>query len=214
MAFDNDYDAVLSVQARRDRLDAAIAAMAADSQFTPLVARLGCLRGISTLTGFALAVEIGDWHRFTGNTIGAFVGLILANIPPAPRGCKARLPRPATRTRVGCWSKRRGTIAGPTVRPWCCGAAGRWPPRRPGLAVIWATAAYTTVGPVSCSGVSDPSSPMWPSPANSPGGAGPSPSCRTNPPSCPREPDGWCAAPGAQPRDLTMSSPPDQPRLQ
>ena len=27
------------------------------------------------MTGFALAVEIGDWHRFTGNTIGAFVGL-------------------------------------------------------------------------------------------------------------------------------------------
>ena len=38
--------------------------------------RLGCLRGIGTLTGFALAVEIGDWHRFTGNTIGSFVGLV------------------------------------------------------------------------------------------------------------------------------------------
>src|SRR6476620_5320214 len=37
---------------------------------------LGCLRGISTLTGFGLAVEIGDWHRFTGSTIGAFVGLV------------------------------------------------------------------------------------------------------------------------------------------
>ena len=35
-----------------------------------------CLRGVSTLTGFALAVEIGDWHRFTGNTIGSFVGLV------------------------------------------------------------------------------------------------------------------------------------------
>ncbi|WP_222703699.1 transposase [Sinomonas sp. R1AF57] len=23
---------------------------------------------MSTLTGFALAVEIGDWHRFTGTT--------------------------------------------------------------------------------------------------------------------------------------------------
>ena len=41
-----------------------------------MVRRLGCLRGISTLTGFALAVEIGDWHRFTGNTIGSFVGLV------------------------------------------------------------------------------------------------------------------------------------------
>jgi transposase len=76
MAFDSDYDAVLATSARRDRLDRAIAEMAAESEFTPLVRRLGCLRGVSTLTGFALAVEIGDWHRFTGNSIGSFVGLV------------------------------------------------------------------------------------------------------------------------------------------
>jgi len=74
--FDSDYDTVLSVTARRDRLDAQIAAVAADSEFTPIVRRLCCLRGISTLTGFALAVEIGDWTRFTGTSIGAFVGLV------------------------------------------------------------------------------------------------------------------------------------------
>jgi transposase len=61
---------------RRDRLDAAIAAMAADSEFTETVTRLGCLRGVSTLTGFGLAVEVGDWHRFTGATIGADFGLV------------------------------------------------------------------------------------------------------------------------------------------
>jgi transposase len=76
LAFDSDYDTVLVTKARRDRLDAAIGEMAADSEFTLLVRRLGCLRGVSTLTGFALAVEIGDWHRFTGNTIGSFVGLV------------------------------------------------------------------------------------------------------------------------------------------
>jgi transposase len=76
LAFDCDYDTVLVTKARRDRLDVAIEQMAADSEFTALVCRLGCLRGISTLTGFALAVEIGDWHRFTGNTIGSFVGLV------------------------------------------------------------------------------------------------------------------------------------------
>lgn len=76
MAFESDFDAMLTVAARRDRLDQAITAMAADSDFTPLVHRLGCLRGVSTLTGFALAVEIGDWHRFTGNSIGCFVGLV------------------------------------------------------------------------------------------------------------------------------------------
>jgi transposase len=76
LTFESGYDAVLSVQARRDRLDAAIEKIATDSEFTPIVRRLGCLRGISTLTGFALAVEIGDWRRFTGNTIGSFVGLV------------------------------------------------------------------------------------------------------------------------------------------
>lgn len=62
LTFDSDYEAVLATRARRARLDEAIEQMAADSQFTPLVRRLGCLRGISTLTGFALTVEIGDWH--------------------------------------------------------------------------------------------------------------------------------------------------------
>ena len=76
LAFDSDHETVLAVKARRDRFDAAIDEMAAKSEFTPLVHRLGCLRGVSTLTGFALAVEIGDWHRFTGNTIGSFVGLV------------------------------------------------------------------------------------------------------------------------------------------
>jgi len=76
LAFDSDYDAVLTVAARRDRLDGAITTMAADSEFTEVTRRLGCLRGISTLTGFALAVEIGDWTRFTGASIGSYVGLV------------------------------------------------------------------------------------------------------------------------------------------
>jgi transposase len=74
-ALDADYDAVALTLARRERLDAQISAMAADSEFTPLTRRLCCLRGISTLTGFALAVEIGDWNRFTGASIGAYLGL-------------------------------------------------------------------------------------------------------------------------------------------
>ena len=76
MAFESDYEAVLAVTARRNRLDDAIAEPAGFSEFTPIVRRLGCLRGVSTLTAFALAVEIGDWHRFTGNSIGSFVGLV------------------------------------------------------------------------------------------------------------------------------------------
>ena len=76
LAFDIAYDTLLATVARRDRLDAAITEMAADSEFTPVVTRLGCLRGVSTLTAFGLAVEIGDWHRLTGRSIGAYLGLV------------------------------------------------------------------------------------------------------------------------------------------
>lgn len=94
MAFESGYDTVLTVKARRDQLDDAITAMAADSEFTPLVQRLGCLRGISTLTGFALAVEIGDWHRFSGKSIGSFVGLV----PSESSSGTSRTQGPITKT--------------------------------------------------------------------------------------------------------------------
>lgn len=74
--FDASLEAVLMIGARRDRLDAVIEAMAVDCEYTPVVRRLSCLRGISTLTSFALAVEIGDWTRFSGSTIGSFIGLV------------------------------------------------------------------------------------------------------------------------------------------
>ncbi len=76
LAFESGYETMLFTVQRRDRLDQEIATMAEDSEYTDLVHRLGCLRGISTLTGFGLAVEIGDWHRFSGNSIGAFLGLV------------------------------------------------------------------------------------------------------------------------------------------
>ncbi len=76
LAFDIAYDTMLTTVARRDRLDAAITTMAGDSEFTPVVTRLGCLRGVSTLTSFGLAVEIGDWTRLSGRSIGAYLGLV------------------------------------------------------------------------------------------------------------------------------------------
>ena len=75
-AFDVAYDTVLATTARRDRLGAAITQMAAASPYTPVVTRLGCLRGVATLTAFGLAVEIGDWRRLTGRSIGAYLGLV------------------------------------------------------------------------------------------------------------------------------------------
>jgi transposase len=78
IAYDTAYETMLMALARRDRLDKAITTMAADSPFTPVVHRLGCLRGVSTLTAFGLAVEIGDWQRLTGRSIGAYLGMVPA----------------------------------------------------------------------------------------------------------------------------------------
>ena len=90
LAYQEAFDTMLVARDRRDRLDAAITTMAADSPFTPVVARLSCLRGVSTLTGFALAVEIGDWDRFTGRIDrrlpGAGARRILLRDHPQPRG--------------------------------------------------------------------------------------------------------------------------------
>jgi transposase len=96
-AFDADYEAVFAVSARRDRLDAQIEQMAAGSEFPPLVRRPGCLRGIATLTGFALAVEIGDWTRFTGASIGSFIGLVPSQRPSGA----SRAQGPITKTGNG-----------------------------------------------------------------------------------------------------------------
>ncbi len=76
VAYDSALETVLLTADRRDRLDKTIVELAADPAWAPMVTRLSCLRGISTLTGFGLAVEVGDWTRFTGNTIGAFLGLV------------------------------------------------------------------------------------------------------------------------------------------
>jgi transposase len=85
IAFAEYFDTVLATAARRDRLDLEIVAMAADPSWAPIVNRLSSIRGIGTLTGFALATEIGDWQRFTGNSIGAYLGLIPAEASSGAR---------------------------------------------------------------------------------------------------------------------------------
>ena len=90
-----------------------------------VVRRLGCLRGISTLTGFGLAVEIGDWHRFTGSTIGPSSVWCPPSTPPASPGRRGRSPRPGTATPAGCWSRPPGTTARPTATPGQV-MRGRW----------------------------------------------------------------------------------------
>lgn len=76
LAYEEAIAAMLSVRDRRDALDQAILEEALQPQWAAIVGRLSCLRGVSTLTAFGLAVEVGDWHRFTGRSIGAYLGLV------------------------------------------------------------------------------------------------------------------------------------------
>jgi transposase len=76
LAYEESLAAVMSVRERRDALDAAICEEATTEPWAAVVGRLACLRGVSTLTAFGLACEIGDWERFDGRSIGAYLGLV------------------------------------------------------------------------------------------------------------------------------------------
>jgi len=75
IVFDECYGGMLDAKTRRDALDKAIAELAASEPYVDVVERLVCLRGVSTLTAFALTVELGDWHRFRPQSLGPFLGL-------------------------------------------------------------------------------------------------------------------------------------------
>jgi transposase len=75
IVFDECYGRMLDAKSRRDALDTAISELAACEPYVEVVERLVCLRGVSTLTAFALTVELGDWSRFRPESLGPFLGL-------------------------------------------------------------------------------------------------------------------------------------------
>jgi len=75
MAFENNLAAAVEMNARLDGLDNQLVEILPGSGFEPVVTALSCLRGVAMFTAFALAVEIGDWSRFTGSSIGNYLGL-------------------------------------------------------------------------------------------------------------------------------------------
>jgi transposase len=77
ITFDTYLHAVDLVDRRVEALDKSIRSMAEQGPWRDLVARLRCLRGVDTLTAFALVAEIGDFARFrTAAEFMAFVGLV------------------------------------------------------------------------------------------------------------------------------------------
>jgi transposase len=77
VAFD-EYLALLDYKlGRRAELDRQIEALALTPLYHPMVARLTCFRGISTLGAMVLATELGDWQRFAKPTqLMAYLGLV------------------------------------------------------------------------------------------------------------------------------------------
>jgi transposase len=75
IVFDECYSRMIDAKTRRETLDKAIAELAASEPYADVVERLVCLRGVSTLTAFALTVELGDWNRFRPESLGPFLGL-------------------------------------------------------------------------------------------------------------------------------------------
>ena len=91
--FDECYGRVLDAKARRNALDEAIAELAATSPFAEIVGRLVCLRGVSTLTAFALTVELGDWTRFRPQSLGPFLGLTPSEDSSGQRRCPGAITK-------------------------------------------------------------------------------------------------------------------------
>ena len=74
--YEADVEQAELLAAHLKRIDQRVAAVAKDCRYTPVIEALMCLRGIQVTTGFGLAVEIGDWTRFTGSSIGSYLGLV------------------------------------------------------------------------------------------------------------------------------------------
>ena len=172
MAYDTAFDAMLATVDRRDRLDLAITQMAADSEFAPVADRLQCVRGISTLTAFALAVDVGDWHRFTGRSIGAYLGLV----PTEYSSGSSRVQGGLTKTGNGhvrrLLSGLPGITASRTGRDDDYGSVGKPPLQRPERGATLPTVDSTPDGFASINGKNALRLPTQRSPANLPDGVG------------------------------------------
>jgi transposase len=63
--------------ARRDRIEAELEQLAADSPWAETIARLRCLRGIDTLSALGLCAEVGEFDRFEHpDSLSAYLGIV------------------------------------------------------------------------------------------------------------------------------------------
>jgi transposase len=89
---------IVAVGSRLADFDRLIGQVAAESVFTPVVRALGCPRGVQELTGLGLAVEVGDWERFSSpRRLASYLGLV----PSEHSSGQSRVQGPMTRTGNG-----------------------------------------------------------------------------------------------------------------
>ncbi|UNK45758.1 IS110 family transposase [Arthrobacter sulfonylureivorans] len=74
--YDADLEQAELLAVHLKRIDKQLMATASRCRYAPVINALMCLRGIQVTTAFGLAVEIGDWTRFTGSSIGSYLGLV------------------------------------------------------------------------------------------------------------------------------------------
>lgn len=77
MVFEEYLEAIRFLELKKDRLDEAIFERSKKEDISATVAALSCIRGISTLTAFTIAVEIGDFSRFSNaRSFMSYLGLV------------------------------------------------------------------------------------------------------------------------------------------
>lgn len=76
LTLEADLELVAMLKEHLKRLEFQITEQIEDCEYREVINALMCFRGIAVTTAFGLAVEIGDWTRFTGSSIGSYVGLV------------------------------------------------------------------------------------------------------------------------------------------
>jgi transposase len=177
---DEAHGAVLAVQARRGRLDAAIAELAATPPWAAVVARLACLRGVGVLTGFGWPWRSATGIASPGPRSGPGWAWCPASSPVAADAARARSPRPATAMPDGCWSRRPGITASPTGPAGTSAPDRTDSPRWSENAPRWVTAGCISAGAGWMLVANAPPSAWSQSPVSLPDGAGAWPSWTPN----------------------------------
>jgi transposase len=117
------YRAALDTRrAELDALEAELAPWASREPLAPIVARLGCYRGIAAITGVTLAAEVVDWRRFpSARAFMGFTGLVPAEYSSGDktrRGSITKTGSEPVRTALveAAWSYRHKPAIGLTLR--------------------------------------------------------------------------------------------------